>query len=172
MNETTLKRRTTIERTYTASLNDLWDMWTTKEGIESWWGPEGFSTVVQAIDLRPGGEQRYSMTATGEAQVEFMKNAGMPLTTEVRITYLEVVPFERLAYTQLADFVPGVEPYAVATQVEFHQTGNEVRMKLTFDAMHNEEWTQRAIMGHEGQLQKLDKVISRLGHGEPTRSSC
>ena len=35
----TSKRRITLERTYKASLQDVWDMWTTKEGIESWWGP-------------------------------------------------------------------------------------------------------------------------------------
>ena len=32
----TLRRRITLERTYKASLQDVWDMWTTKEGIESW----------------------------------------------------------------------------------------------------------------------------------------
>ncbi len=37
----TSKRGITLERTYKASLQDVWDMWTTKEGIESWWGPDG-----------------------------------------------------------------------------------------------------------------------------------
>ena len=32
-----------IERTYEASIEDIWELWTTREGIESWWGPEGFS---------------------------------------------------------------------------------------------------------------------------------
>ena len=30
-----------IERTYRASVDELWDLWTTKEGFESWWPPEG-----------------------------------------------------------------------------------------------------------------------------------
>ena len=30
-----------IERTYSDSVEDVWDLWTTKPGIESWWGPEG-----------------------------------------------------------------------------------------------------------------------------------
>lgn len=34
------RRRITIERTYQAPIEDLWDLWTTKEGIESWWGPK------------------------------------------------------------------------------------------------------------------------------------
>ena len=77
------KRRITIERTYRSSLEDMWELWTTKEGIESWWGPEGFTTTVHSLDLRAGGELRYAMTATGPEQVKFMKSAGMPLTNRV-----------------------------------------------------------------------------------------
>jgi uncharacterized protein YndB with AHSA1/START domain len=159
MNSNKPKPRITLERTYTASLADIWDLWTTKEGIESWWGPDGFSTKVLALDLRAGGMLHYAMTATGPQQVQFMKQAGMPLTTEGRLTYTEVVAQKRLAYTHLADFIPGVKPYDVATLVEFHSTGPNVRMVLTFDAMHDEVWTQRATMGHESQLAKLEKII-------------
>src|ERR1700691_6080081 len=87
-----------IERTYKASIEDVWDLWTTKEGIESWWGPGGFTTKVLKLDLRAGGELLYAMTATAPAQVQFMKNAGMPLTTQGRITYTEVVAQRRIAY--------------------------------------------------------------------------
>ena len=31
------KHRITLERTYEASLKDIWDLWTTKKGFESWW---------------------------------------------------------------------------------------------------------------------------------------
>src|SRR3979409_1526775 len=81
--------RFTIERTYKACIDDVWNLWTTKQGIESWWGPDGFSTKVMKLALRAGGEMRYAMTATARAQMEFMKNAGMPLTNEGRITYPE-----------------------------------------------------------------------------------
>src|ERR1700733_873782 len=157
-NET--RRRITIERTYKAPVEDVWGLWTTKEGIESWWGPGGVTTKVLQLDHRAGGELLYAMTATAPAQVQFMKNAGMPLTTQGRITYTEVVAQRRIAYIHLADFIPGVQPYDVATLVEFHSTGQSVHMVLTFDAMHDEEWTQRAVMGHESQLGKLEKVIA------------
>jgi uncharacterized protein YndB with AHSA1/START domain len=160
MTENQRNARITVERTYKASVEDVWDLWTTKEGIESWWGPDGFTTKVLKLDLRARGELRYAMTATAPAQVEFMKKAGMPLTTEGRITYTEVATHRRLEYIHLADFIPGVEPYDVATTVEFHSNGGNVRMVLTFDAMHDEMWTQRAVMGHESQLGKLEKVIA------------
>jgi hypothetical protein len=103
------------------------------------------------------------MTATGPEQVKFMKQAGMPLKTEGRITYSEVVAQKRLAYIHLADFIPGVKPYNVATLVEFSSIGPDVRMVLTFDAMHDEVWTKRAVMGHESQLGKLEQLLRGKG---------
>ena len=37
------KRPILIEITFPAVQQDLWEKWTTKEGIESWWGPEELS---------------------------------------------------------------------------------------------------------------------------------
>lgn len=153
------KQGITIERTYAASIDDVWELWTTKEGIESWWGPDGFSVEVRSIDLRPGGQLRYAMTATAPPQIEFMKRAGMPLTTESTITYIEVAPKRRLAYEHLVDFVPGVGPYSVSTVVELHPTAGGVKMVLRLDPMHDEEWTKRAVMGWESELGKLAKVL-------------
>jgi uncharacterized protein YndB with AHSA1/START domain len=159
------RRWITLERTYDAPVEDVWELWTTKEGIESWWGPEGFSVTVRQLDLRPGGQLLYAMTAVAPAQVGFMKRAGMPVTTEARLTYTEIVPHRRLAYTHLADFIPGVPPYEVATIVELKPSAQGVRMVLTFEAMHDEEWTQRAIGGWESGLGRLAKVIeSRHQH--------
>jgi uncharacterized protein YndB with AHSA1/START domain len=84
------RRKITIERRYRAALEDVWDLWTTKEGIESWWGPEGFAVTVQLLELTVGGRLLYTMTAVAPEQIEFMKRAGMPLSTPARITYTEV----------------------------------------------------------------------------------
>lgn len=153
-------KRVTLERVYPADVQDVWDLWTTKDGIESWWGPGGFAVTVQKLDLRPGGELLYSMTAIGPPQIEFMKKAGMPLTQELRITFTEIIPLRRLAYTHLTDFIPGVEPYDVATVVELQRVAEGVRMTLSFDAMHSDEWTERAVMGWNSQLGKLDRLIA------------
>lgn len=156
------KRKTiTIERTYRASIEEVWELWTTKEGIESWWGPEGFAVRVQRIDLRAGGELRYAMTAVAPEQVEFMKKAGMPLTTEAQIGYTEVVVHRRLAYKQLADFIPGIDPYSVETILELRAQGQQVHMVLTLEAMHDEQWTQMARMGRESELRKLEKLLEQ-----------
>jgi uncharacterized protein YndB with AHSA1/START domain len=155
------RRKVTLERSFNASLEEVWDLWTTKEGIESWWGPEGFTVQVRNLDLRPGGDLVYAMTATDPEQIEFMKKAGMPLTTESRAVYSDVIPRRHLAYTQGADFIPNVKPYDIATTVDFQVEGNSVRMILTFDAMHDEQWTDMAVKGREGELRKLEKLLAR-----------
>src|SRR3982074_2270709 len=134
---TTARAQFSIQRTYAASIDEAWALWTTKAGIESWWGPEGFDVTVRSLDLRPGGDLIYLMTAVAPEQVAFMKRAGMPLTSECRVTYTEVSPPSRLAYKTLADFVPGVAPYEVATVAELKATADGVTLTITIDAMHD-----------------------------------
>ena len=159
MNATT--RRIRIERTYHASANEVWDLWTTRKGIESWWAPDGFRVAVRTLDLRLGGALIYAMTATGPDQVEFMKKAGMPLTTESRKTFTELIRSKRIAYLSLADFIPDVKPYEFLTVVDLQSIADGVRVVMTIDAMHDDEWTQRLVMGRENELGNLTEVIDR-----------
>lgn len=159
------RARYSIERTYAAAIDECWALWTTRAGIESWWGPEGFEVAVTSIDLRAGGEMIYRMTAVAPEQVAFMQGAGMPLTTQARVTYTEVSPPGRLAFKTLADFVPGVAAYEVATLVELQATASGTRLVLTFDAMHDDVWTERARAGHESQLRKLDALFASRASG-------
>jgi uncharacterized protein YndB with AHSA1/START domain len=155
-----MKKRITMERTFDAPLQDVWDLWTTKDGIESWWGPDGFRVEVRKLDLRVGGELLYAMIAVGAEQIAFMKQAGMPVSTDNRNIFTDVTPQSRLAYTSIADFIPGVEPYEVGTVVEMTETKQGVRMVLTFDAMHDQHWTEMASKGWEMELGKLAKVLA------------
>lgn len=154
-------RQITLERTYDAPIDVIWDLWTTKAGIESWWGPDGFFVTVRTIDLRVGGGMAYGMTASAPEQVAFMKSHGLSLTTETRIQYTDVSRPRRLAYQNVVDFVPGVDTYEVGTVVELHPTPTGTRLVLTIDAMHDETWTGRAVMGWEMELGKLTKVLPK-----------
>ena len=154
-----MSQRITIERVFNATLAEIWALWTTASGIESWWGPQGFTVTVQALELRPGGVLLYTMTASAAPQIAFMKQHGMPLSTQTQIIYAEVVPFTRLRYINLVDFVPEVTAYDVGTLLELSAEGDCVRMRLTLDPMHNAEWTQRAVMGWESELGKLETLL-------------
>ena len=154
------RRRVTLERSFDATIQEVWALWTTPDGVEAWWGPDGFEVKVRTMDLRQGGEMTYVMTATAPDQVDFMKKAGMPVATESRLTFTEVDPPRRLSYNQLADFIPGIEPYLVETQVELEATGGRVRMTLTIEAMHDEQWTDMAVKGWENELDNLAQVLA------------
>jgi uncharacterized protein YndB with AHSA1/START domain len=151
----------TIERTFNAAIEDVWALWTTTDGIESWWGPEGFRVKVRTLELRPGGALHYDMIAVGPDQIAFMKKAGMPLSQLTRATYKEVKPHMRLAFDCVVDFVPGVEPYETATVVELAARGADTHLVLTIEAMHDERWTQMAVMGWESELGKLAQTLAK-----------
>ncbi|GAA3549452.1 SRPBCC domain-containing protein [Nonomuraea rosea] len=148
-----------IERTYAATPERLWQLWTTAEGIESWWSPDGFTVEVGKLDLQPGGELIYTMTATAPEQVAFMEGAGLPLSTESRKTFVDVDEPGRLAYTSLADFIPGVDPYDFLTVVGIEPVEAGTRVTMTMDAMHDEEWTQRLLMGRTNEMDNLGRVV-------------
>lgn len=154
------RRKITLERTFRASIQEVWGLWTTREGIESWWGPDGFAVKVHSLDLRPGGEFAYAMTAIARDQLEFLKKAGMPATTESRAIFTEVDPPRRLSYNHMADFIQGVEPYRVPTTVELEETSQGVRLTVSFEAMHDERWTNLAVMGWESQLNRLANLLA------------
>ncbi len=156
----TERPKLTLERTFQASIEEVWELWTTREGIESWWGPEGFSVAVRDLDLRPGGKMTYAMSAIGKDQIEYMRQAGMPITTENQVTYTEVDRPRRLAFRQLADFVPGVEPYEVDTVVALEEVSDAVRMVLTLESMHDDHWTKMMVMGWESQLARLESLLA------------
>ena len=157
------KQRITLERTYQTSLANLWQLWTTKEGVESWWGPEGFRVEVVRIDVRVGGELAYQMIADAPEMVAFMKANNMPPTQDAHLHYTEVSRHERLAYLHAADFIPNVPAYDVATTVEFRAAGDTVHLALTFDPMHDDLWSQRQKQGWESELGKLGKLLAAQG---------
>jgi len=154
-----MKKTIALERNFAASIDEVWELWTTKDGIESWWGPEGFTVTVDKLELRTGGELHYNMTAVGPEQIGFMQKAGMPLTTKARITFAEITPKSRLVYKNWVDFLPGVEAYEAETRVELFASAEGVRMVLTLEAMHSEYQTNLAVMGWESELGKLAKLL-------------
>jgi uncharacterized protein YndB with AHSA1/START domain len=50
------RQKITIEHTFRATLEGVWDFWTMKVGPESWWGPGGFvTTFTTSISGRAAG---------------------------------------------------------------------------------------------------------------------
>ena len=147
-----------IERTYRADVEELWALWTTKEGFESWWGPEQFRADVHTIEPRVGGALHYDMVADTDEAIAAMMKMGAPTSHACRGTFTEFSPHERLLLTQVIDFLPGVEPYDSRITVDFHPLEDgRVRMVVTLSQMHDAATTTMQREGFTSQLSKLDR---------------
>jgi uncharacterized protein YndB with AHSA1/START domain len=150
----------TLERTYDATPEEIWELWTSRSGIEALVPPDGFKVEVSKLDLRPGGSLVYVMTVVGREQVEYMTKAGLSLATEQHVVFVEVDPPRRLVSREVADFIPGVEPYEVETVLQLEVVDGGTHLVLTFDAMHDDRWTENARLGREQELRKLGELLA------------
>lgn len=146
-----------IERTYRARIEEIWDLWTTKQGFESWWGPQGFRVEVHELDARPGGTLRYDMIADTPEMVAAMKKMGQPASHPTSSVFTRVEPRTHLMLTNTIDFIGGVESYEADIVVDFIPQGDRIRMVVTLDVMHNDQFTEMQKQGFTSQLTKLDQ---------------
>lgn len=150
-----------LERTFDAVPELIWELLTTPAGLKAWWVPDGFETRVNELELRPGGHVRYTMTATAPEQRAFVRNLGLPLSTEFCRTFTEVTPPSRLAYVSLIDFVPDHEPYEHLTTIEIERAGDRTKLVMTLDRLHDEAWTQEYSDHRLNELDKLEAAVRR-----------
>jgi uncharacterized protein YndB with AHSA1/START domain len=149
-----------FERVYDASIEEVWALWTTKEGLEEWFAPEGMHVEVLALELRVDGAFVHVMTAVGAEQVAYFANLNRPPTARVSGRFVEMVRHRRLRIRFDIDFVPGVETYPYDMVVELHAEAGRVRMIVTADRHPDAEMTRGAIVGLTSQLQRFDLAIA------------
>lgn len=156
----------TIERIYPAPVEALWDLWTTKAGFESWWGPQGFRVDVHRIEPRLGGALVYDMLAATPEMEAAMAELGRPPSHETRGSFTEYQPFERLVLTHVIDFLPGVAAYDSTIAVAFAPlAGGRARMAVTLHAMHDAATSAMQAEGFTSQLSKLDQRFGWQAQG-------
>lgn len=146
-----------VERTFRASLEEVWDLWTTKAGFESWWGPEGFRADVHVLEAREGGLLKYDMVADAPEMIAAMEAAGEPTSHPTNSRFSVFRPRERLVITNTIDFLPGVAPYDADITVELFAAGGEVRMVVTLAPLHSDEFSNMQLEGFTSQLRKLER---------------
>ncbi|WP_431221273.1 SRPBCC family protein [Leifsonia xyli] len=149
----------TIERTVPLAPETIWELWTTADGISRWWAPDGFRTEVDSIDLRPAGELVYTMTAEDPAQVAFLEQNGLPLSTQARKFFTELDRPRRIAYRSVIDFVPDHEPYEQLTVVDLEPVGDGTRVVMQVEELHDDVWTERLLAGRANELDNLVRLV-------------
>ena len=147
-----------IERTYRASIEDVWDLWTTKEGFESWWGPQGFRAEVHELDARVGGALRYDMIADSPEMIAAMKQMGQPTShADARPLHRARSRASGWSSRTSSTSSPASRPTRATSPWTSLSVGDSVRMVVTLDAMHSDEFTKMQKEGFTSQLTKLDK---------------
>jgi uncharacterized protein YndB with AHSA1/START domain len=131
-----------ITRVFDVSRQIVFEAWTDPEQVARWWGPDGFHTPPETveIDLRVGGRYHLGM-------VRDETGAQFPLRYEI----IELVAPELIVLKSEPMPEVGVhEP--TMTRIELHDDGGRTRMTLT-DGPYTES-------GHaeHGWLQSFDKL--------------
>jgi len=140
-----LKNRTlTLERTFNAPIQLVWEAWSQPEHIKNWWGPKGMETKVIEHNFSVGGQWKYSMAMPDGS--EFIAEG----------VYSEIVELEKIISS--ADFKPMTE--GVEIQALFAEDGDQTN--FTFNVVHpTEEYCkQQEAMGF---YNGWGSVFDRLG---------
>ncbi|HMO10258.1 MAG TPA: SRPBCC domain-containing protein [Actinotalea sp.] len=153
------ERTVRLERRYAADPVEVWRLCTTAAGIESWWGPDGFTVQVHHLDLSVGGTMTYSMRVVDPGIAAYLAEQGMPGETHHEVVFTAVQPYRLLAYRHPVDFVPGVDAYDVGTRFELTPEPGGTRLVLVLDAMHDQAWTDRAVAGWQQELDHLTRAV-------------
>ena len=142
-------REILLTRAFDAPREVVFQAWIEPDRVAQWWGPRGFTITTHTMDVRPGGEWRFVMHGPDGTDYEN------------RIVYREVVPPERLVYSQ----GEGVgDPGQFETKVTFteRQGKTTITMRALFVSAAERERVIREVNAVEGGRQTLERLAEYL----------
>lgn len=140
-------RTLTLERTFSAPIELVWEAWTQPKHIVQWWGPKGMNTEVKEHDFKVGGRWKYVMLMPDGS--DFIAQG----------EYLEIVEPTKIVTS--ADFKPMTE--GVELQILLEANGDKT--KFTFHVVHHTEeyCKQQEAMGfYNGWGSTFDRLMEYL----------
>jgi uncharacterized protein YndB with AHSA1/START domain len=151
-------REIVMTRVFDAPREIVFEMWTDPKHLVHWWGPRGFTTTIQEMDVRPGGA--WTMIMHGPDGVNYPNHS----------VFTEVVKPERLVYSHGGSREGG--PRADFQQtVTFEDQGGKTRltMRLLFPSAADRDRVVKQFNAIEGGNQTLDRLGERLAQMAGTR---
>ena len=133
-----------IERVFDAPRDRVFAVYTDPELIPEWWGPRDTTTVVDEMDVRPGGSWRFVMRSADGSESGF------------RGVYREVTPPERIVQTFEWEGMPGHISVETAT---FEDLGDRTKV-TTISLFHTTE--ERDGMLESGMESGMNVTYARL----------
>lgn len=150
-------REILIERELDAPRSLVWRAFTTPEELALWWGPTGFTTETESIDVTPGGQWRYTMRGPdGQTYPNI-------------ITYQQVHQPARLVYKHGGEV--DKEPVNFVTEADFEEIAPErtrVRLRMAFPTKEAKDFVTReygAVEGAKQHMQGLAEHLDRVQSG-------
>ena len=148
-------RTFTIESTFSAPPDRIWELWADPRQLERWWGPPTYPATVVEHDLRPGGRVRYFMTSP----------EGEPMHGYWRIEAVD--PPSHLSFVDgFADEEgnPNDEMFATTSSVELVEEDGGTRMTVVSTFASREDMEQAMTMGMEegivSAMAQMDDILA------------
>ncbi len=145
-------REIVVSRVLDAPREMVWDAWIDPQEVVRWWGPRGFTTTVETMDVRPGGVWRQVMH--GPDGTEYPNNS----------VFTEVVRPERIAFDHggAATGRKGVNFRATWTFEELNRHQTRVTMRSVFPSAQDRERVVKEYGALEGGKQTLERLEEHL----------
>ena len=137
-------------RVFAAPRDLVFEAWTRPEHVRQWWGPRKYTMTVCEIDLRPGGADRFVQRGPDGNEYPF------------KGVYREIVPPERLVYTQIFDF-PGLSDHELLVTVTFDERDGQTLLtgRLLFESVEDRVAAMETGMAHR-MAETLDRFEEHL----------
>jgi len=160
--EDTAERQIVITRVFDAPRELVWEAWTNPQHVVKWWGPKGFTTTIEEMDVRPGGVWRHIMH--GPDGTDYPNNS----------VFTEVVKPERIVYSHGGGKKGGPGVHVEATwSFEAQGEKTKVTMRMLFPSGTEHDRVIReygAIEGGNQTLERLAEHLSKMSSGaEPAK---
>jgi uncharacterized protein YndB with AHSA1/START domain len=140
----TADREISATRLIDAPRSLVFQMFTDRDHIGNWWGPQGFRTTTYEMDVRPGGTWRFVMH--GPDGTDYQNH----------IVYVEISPPERLVY----DHVSGPRFQAVVLFAE-EEGKTRLTMRMLFETAKLRDQVIREFGAAEGLVQTLGRLAEQ-----------
>jgi uncharacterized protein YndB with AHSA1/START domain len=147
-----LERELTLTHVFDAPREVVFQAWTEPEHLQRWWGPRGFTTPACEVDLRIGGTWKIVMRFPDGVNEHTML-----------AVYREIVPPERLVFTNVALDKDGQRLLEGITSIKFEELGEKTKLTLSTRMTGLVPYADRMLEGMEpGWSQSLERLGEAL----------
>jgi len=148
----TADREIVITRVFDAPRELVWQAWTDPRHVVHWWGPTGFTTTIEKMDVRPGGVWKHVMH--GPDGTNYPNSS----------VFKEVVKPERIVFSHGGGKAggPGVHFTATWTFEALAVNKTRVTIHMVFDSAADRDVVVKEYGAIEGGKQTLGRLAEYL----------